>query len=155
MDWKIPNDKTDAVITAQKNIASSHGNSSVPQLPETCIIFEIGMVIPFIEEHFSTYTITQHIPGFITDQKCIGVEPPRKGCFFVGKGKRIRTHLNGTVRRSSVVQGNPYKLNCRGMAEKISIIIMLPLPSLNKFSIINRNKCWIRVGCHPDAAKAL
>lgn len=84
MDWKIPNDKTDAVITAQKHIASSHGNCSVSQLPETCIIFEMGMAIPFIEEQFSTYTITENIPGFITDSKCIGVTDNRQVCFIRG-----------------------------------------------------------------------
>ena len=84
MDWKIPNDSTDAVITAEKHIASSHGNRSVPQLPETCIIFEMGMAVPFIEEQFSTYTITEHIPGFITDQKCIGITDNRNVCFVRG-----------------------------------------------------------------------
>lgn len=84
MNWKIPNDNTEAVITAEKHIASSHGNSSVTQLPETCIIFEMGMAIPFIEECFSTETITEHIPGFITDQKCIGITDNKRVCFVRG-----------------------------------------------------------------------
>lgn len=83
-DWKIPNDETDAVITAKKHIYSLHGNSNAPQLPETCIIFEMGMAIPFIEEHFSTYTIIEHIPGFITDQKCIGIIGNKRVCFIRG-----------------------------------------------------------------------
>lgn len=84
MNWKLPNDNTEAVITAKKHIASSHGNSDVMQLPETCIIFEMGMAIPFMEEHFSTYTITEHIPGFITDQKCIGITENKRVCFVRG-----------------------------------------------------------------------
>lgn len=83
MYWKIPDDRTDAVITARKHIASSRGGS-VPQLPETCIIFEMGMAIPFVEENFPAYTITQHIPGFITDSKCIGIAGNRRVCFVRG-----------------------------------------------------------------------
>lgn len=67
MNWKIPGDRTEPVITASKHIASSHGGSDVRRLPETCVIFEMGMAIPFVEDHFSTDTIIAHVPGFITD----------------------------------------------------------------------------------------
>ncbi len=84
MNWKLPNDHTEAVITAQKHIASSHGGCDVTKLPETCVIFEMGMAIPFMEEHFQTYTIIQHLPGFITSQKCIGISGYENVCFIRG-----------------------------------------------------------------------
>jgi len=84
MNWKLPNDATEAVITAKKHIASSHGNSGVASLPETCILFEMGMAIPFIEEQFATETIIEHIPGFITDQKCIRLAEKDSVCFVRG-----------------------------------------------------------------------
>ncbi len=84
MNWKLPNDRTEPVITAQKHIASSHGGCDVTRLPETCIIFEMGMAIPFLEEHFQTYTILQRIPGFITNQKCIGISDHKNVCFVRG-----------------------------------------------------------------------
>lgn len=84
MNWKLPNDNTEAVITAKKHIVSSHGNFNATPLPETCIIFEMGMAIPFIEEHFSTDTIMDHIPGFITDQKCIRLTENKSVCFVRG-----------------------------------------------------------------------
>lgn len=84
MNWKLPNDNTEAVITAKKHIASSHGNSNVASLPETCILFEMGMAIPFIEEQFSTDTIIEHVPGFITDQKCIRLTENKNVCLVRG-----------------------------------------------------------------------
>lgn len=84
VQWKIPNDNTGAVITAKKHIASSHGNSNGTQLPETCVIFEMDMAISFIEKCFSTETITEHIPGFITDQKCIRLTNNKDVCFLRG-----------------------------------------------------------------------
>ncbi len=84
MNWKLPNDHTEAVITAQKHIASSHGGCDVTKLPETCVIFEMGMAIPFMEERFQTYTILQHTPGFITNQKCIGISGYKNLCFIRG-----------------------------------------------------------------------
>lgn len=84
MNWKLPDDNTEAVITAEKHIASSHGNSIERQLPETCIIFEMGSAIPFIEEHFLTETLIEHIPGFITDQKCIRITNNKNVCFIRG-----------------------------------------------------------------------
>lgn len=84
MNWKLPNDNTEAIITAQKHIASSHGNLNAPHLPETCVIFEMGMAISFIEESFETDTIMEHIPGFITDQKCIRIAGNQNVCFIRG-----------------------------------------------------------------------
>jgi len=84
MNWKLPNDNTEPMITAQKHIASSHGNSDVLTLPETCIIFQMSMAIPYIEKELSTYTITEHIPGFITDHRCIGISGNNKVCFLQG-----------------------------------------------------------------------
>jgi len=84
MNWKLPNDHTEPVITAQKHIASAHGGSGVARLPETCVIFEMGMAIPFLEEHFQTHTIIQRLPGFITNQKCIGIAGHQNVCFVRG-----------------------------------------------------------------------
>lgn len=84
MNWKLPDDNTEPVITARKHIASSHGNSEGISLPETCVIFEMSMAIPYIEKNFSVYTITEHIPGFITDHKCIGITENQNVCFVQG-----------------------------------------------------------------------
>lgn len=84
MNWRLPNDHSEAVITAQKHIASSHGEAASICLPETCVIFEMGMAIPYIEKHFSAVTITEHIPGFITDSRCIAVTGHQRTCFVQG-----------------------------------------------------------------------
>lgn len=84
MNWKLPNDNTEPMITAQKHIASSHGNADVLSLPETCVIFQMSMAIPYTEKEYSTYMITEHIPGFITDHRCIGISGSNNVCFLQG-----------------------------------------------------------------------
>lgn len=84
MGWKLADDTTEPVITAKKHIASAHGNPDACKLPQTCVIFELGMAISFVESQYSTYTISEHIPGFITDEKCIGITGNDRVCFTRG-----------------------------------------------------------------------
>jgi len=84
MNWKLVNDNTEPVFTAQKHILSSHKHSDIQQLPETCMLFEMGSAISYIEELFSTYTIADRIPGFISDGKCIGIQGHENICFVKG-----------------------------------------------------------------------
>lgn len=84
MNWRLPNDHSEAVITAKKHIASSHGGAAPIRLPETCVIFEMGMAIPCLEKHFSTVTLAERLPGFITDGKCVAVDGSPGVCFAQG-----------------------------------------------------------------------
>lgn len=42
MRWFDPEDRSEAVITAQRHVKSSHGTSAPPVLPEVCVLFEMG-----------------------------------------------------------------------------------------------------------------
>ena len=54
MKWTFSNDSTRPIISAEKRIQSQHGKSCVGSLPQTCVIFEIGMALKFIESNYET-----------------------------------------------------------------------------------------------------
>lgn len=80
---KMPGDDTQAVITAQEHIRSAHGGAEV-SLPETCVLFEMGMALPFLQENFDTMTVSEHLPCFIADSKCLMLRGVPGVCFVSG-----------------------------------------------------------------------
>lgn len=84
MNWKLPNDNTTPVITAEKHVNSKHGKMETCSLPETCVIFEIGMALRFIESNFQTITIFEKLPCFLEDSKCISIKGNENVCFTRG-----------------------------------------------------------------------
>ena len=52
MNWTLPKDNTAPVITAEKHIHNRYGNTHFDALPKTCVIFEIGMAMDFLESNF-------------------------------------------------------------------------------------------------------
>lgn len=71
MKWKLQNDCSAPVITAETHINSRHGGADSRLLPETCVIFEMGMALPFIESNFQTITRYETLPCFLEGSKCI------------------------------------------------------------------------------------
>ena len=62
MKWTCLNDITKPIITAEKRIVEQSGNAIHKELPETCVIFEMGMALPFIEIEYSARTIYEKLP---------------------------------------------------------------------------------------------
>lgn len=84
MEWHLSNDNTRSIITAKAHINSEHGNNSMNKLPETCVIFEIGMAMKYIEENFETTTLTEKLPCFLDNPKCIMIKGYDNICFTRG-----------------------------------------------------------------------
>ena len=84
MRWKIPQDETSAVITARQHIESAHAQGGMPQLPKKCVLFEMGMALPFIEANFPTTVLADKLPCFIASSRCIGIEDMPGVCFVQG-----------------------------------------------------------------------
>lgn len=87
MNWRLENDNTDAIITSEKLLLSEHGgakNISNEKLPETCVLFEIGVGIRFIEENYETITIIEQLPCFLENPKCIMIKDNLNVCFVRG-----------------------------------------------------------------------
>ncbi len=84
MDWTLSNDNTQAIITAEKHVVSQHGNSNICSLPKTCVIFEIGMAIRYIEANFDTIELSASLPCFLDSQKCIAIKGNSDVCFTRG-----------------------------------------------------------------------
>ncbi len=84
MSWKLQNDQTAPVITAEGHARSAHGKGGAAHLPPTCVIFEMGMALPYIRQSFATRTLMEHLPCFLEDAPCIAVEGSEQVCFTRG-----------------------------------------------------------------------
>lgn len=84
MKWTLLNDSTNPIITAENHVKSGHGNINTGTLPETCVIFEMGMAIRYIEENFDTITLVEKLPCFLDSPKCIVIKNYKDICFTRG-----------------------------------------------------------------------
>ncbi len=84
MKWRLPNDDTAPVITAQRMIKSSHGANTDIVLPETCVMFEIGMAMRYIEETRQADVLVEKLPCFLDSPKCISLCDYPSVCFTRG-----------------------------------------------------------------------
>ena len=84
MKWSVANDTTAAVITAEKHIGSGHGAKNFCVLPDTCVLFEMGMAIGHIETYYQTTTLSDHLPCFLEKPKCIMITGKIGVCFTKG-----------------------------------------------------------------------
>lgn len=84
MKWKLPDDSTAPVITAEEHVKSRHIKKESCMLPETCVIFEIGMALKFVEANFKTITLLETLPCFLEGSVCISIEGHEGVCFTRG-----------------------------------------------------------------------
>ena len=84
MRWAFSEDNTPAVITAEKHVRSSHGSGDIRELPETCVIFELGIALRFLKENFDTVTLYDRLPCFLDNPECIAVKGHPDVCFTKG-----------------------------------------------------------------------
>jgi purine-nucleoside phosphorylase len=84
MNWFYVNDNTLPIISAKKHVNSSHGNCNIEKLPDTCVIFEIGMALHHIESTYKTKTLIEKLPCFLENPKCIVIDGYDNVCFTRG-----------------------------------------------------------------------
>lgn len=86
MQWCFDDDKTQPIITARRNIESDHGKYETSTLPETCVIFQMGGAISYIEQKFATITLSEKLPCFLDNPraKCIMISEHPNVCFTRG-----------------------------------------------------------------------
>lgn len=84
MRWRIEGDGTRPVITAEEHVRSAHASGGEIRLPETCVLFEMGMAISHLEKTMRTRTIAQELPCFISSPRCISIEGRPEVCFVQG-----------------------------------------------------------------------
>lgn len=83
MNWMLSEDRTEPIITAQKHIASSHGGFA-GTLPETCVVFEIGMALGYLKSKYRTKTLCDRLPCFLENPVCLSVKEIPNVCFTRG-----------------------------------------------------------------------
>lgn len=121
MQWALPNDKSMAVITAEKHVKSGHGSSIICSLPKTCVIFEMGMAMGFIENNFETLELSNHLPCFLDNPKCIALNDNPNVCFTRGGyGAPAAVDTLETVRALGVKQVIVVGM-CGGFAKNIDV----------------------------------
>lgn len=109
------------VITAEKHIASQHGSSITNRLPKTCVIFEIGMAMEFIENNFETIELLDKLPCFLENPKCIAIKDNPNVCFTRGGyGAPAAVDTLETVKALGVKQVIIVGM-CGGFSENINV----------------------------------
>lgn len=84
MKWFIEDDHTPPVITPEGMLQSEHGGNTTVCLPETCVLFEIGMAMRHLDDRFDTETLVEELPGFLTSPKCVAIRDIPGVCFVKG-----------------------------------------------------------------------
>lgn len=84
MKWYDQNDKTAPIITAQGLLHSAHGAYTDVRLPETCVLFEIGMAMNHVERTFDTHVLIDKLPCLLDTPRCIGIADMKGVCCVKG-----------------------------------------------------------------------
>ena len=71
--WYYPEDKTEPVITAARQIVSKYGSDGWRKLPPKAVVFCMGKGLPILEANFSTEQLLETLPGFISHSKVLGL----------------------------------------------------------------------------------
>lgn len=82
--WRHSKDNSEAIITAEKHIRSSHKGEEVSNLPPRAVIFCIGSAMDYVKEYYNTKIITKKIPKFIGGSECLVIEGYPNICFVHG-----------------------------------------------------------------------
>lgn len=81
--WFTQEDHTSPIITAQEHVRSAHGGDC-PKLPETCVVFEIGMAMRSLKKCFSTRVLIKRLPCFLENPVCLALKKNDRVCFTRG-----------------------------------------------------------------------
>ncbi len=121
MQWTLPGDDSPPVISAQKHIDSRHGGGRVGALPETCVIFEMGAALGFMEKEYKTVTLYDSLPCFLEKPKCISINGRADVCFTRGGyGAPAAVDTLETVRALGVKRVVVVGM-CGGFGENINV----------------------------------
>lgn len=82
-NWYQPEDNTSPVITAREHVRSAHGGAAEP-LPETCVMFEIGMAMRHLKKHQKTRVLSERLPCFLENPSVLSLKGEGAVCFTRG-----------------------------------------------------------------------
>ncbi|MBQ3222600.1 MAG: nucleoside phosphorylase [Clostridia bacterium] len=120
MRWKIEGDATRPVITPEEHVRSAHGGEAA-RLPEICVLFEMGMALPFIEKNWDTVSLSDRLPCFIADSRAIALRERPQVCFVNGGyGAPAAVDTLETIRALGVRQVLVVGM-CGGFAREINV----------------------------------
>lgn len=82
--WRHQEDNSEAIITAQKHIGSSHKGGLIKKLPPKAVIFCIGSAMDYLKKNYATKVISEKLPKFIGGSECLGIDGHDDVCFIHG-----------------------------------------------------------------------
>ena len=126
--WKIPTDTSEAIITAQKHVASqSHvrGNDGAAalRLPETALLFYINRGDEYMLSHYETQLLTDKFPRFLRACPVYQVKTHNRLCFLDGgRGAPHAVDTLETLAALGVMTKKQYEDIC-DMTRKITNVV--------------------------------
>lgn len=78
-NWYQPEDHTAPIITAREHVRSAHGGADAP-LPETCVLFEMGMAMRHLKKRYKTRVLSERLPCFLENPSVLSLKGER--CFL-------------------------------------------------------------------------
>ncbi len=84
MKWFYKKDKTNCIITAQKNIDSNRKTTEKITLPKNAVVFCMSKWDTIIEENYDYSILTQKLPRFLGTTKVYTINNKKDWCFLHG-----------------------------------------------------------------------
>lgn len=82
-NWYHPEDDTAPIITAREHVRSAHGGADAP-LPETCVLFEIGMAMRHLKKRYKTRVLSERLSCFLENPSVLSLKGEGAVCFTRG-----------------------------------------------------------------------
>jgi len=84
MNWMLPKDRSESIISAKKHITSKHGFHIDGKIKETGFLFEMGYAIPMIQEKYPIVEVIEKLPCFLYQRKCVNIDGIENVSFIQG-----------------------------------------------------------------------
>lgn len=123
--WRLPNDETKPVITAQEQLLSSQG---VPlQLPETALVFFMSRGCEYLAERYSAQQLPNPLPRFLN--RCPVWEIQERNLCFLDGGRGAPQAVDTVETLSALGIKNIIALGmCGGFDPRLSVGQVLAPP---------------------------
>ncbi len=82
--WRLPDDHSEAIITAAEHTRSAHGGCHL-HLPETAIVFFMSRCTEYLAEHYNAKLLPELLPRFLNS--CPVWEIPERNLCFLDGGR--------------------------------------------------------------------
>lgn len=117
--WRLPNDQTKPVISAQEQLLSDHGGASL-QLPDTALVFFMSKGCQYLAERYAARQLPEPLPRFLN--RCPIWEIKELGLCFLDGGRGAPQAVDSIETLAALGVKNIIALGmCGAFDEKLSV----------------------------------